>query len=317
MKKIAFVLVTILMTIPPSQASNTLKLLGEKPDAKLLIIHADDIGMSHNVNVAGVEALKKGIVTSASVMMPCPWVPELVNMAKKNPGLDLGVHLTMNSEWGGFRWQPVAPNPLVKGLIDPDGYMHAGVMATATKAKPEEVEAEIRAQVQKAIDMGLEPTHIDSHMGTIYARGDFFNAAVKVSEEFDIPFMMMDMNQRIQERWGARDYMYPGALDALKGRGLPLLDDLLSIDGTSPEQSREWYKKTLARLQPGVSLLIIHPGLPSEELSAITSHHRQREMDYEIFTDPKMRAFIEKQGIKLIGWKELKAVWDRRTRLEP
>ncbi len=297
-----------------AETSHTLELLGEPQDARLLIIHADDAGMSNNVNHASIDALKKGIVTSSSVMMPCPWVPGLVQMAKENPGLDLGIHLTMNSEWGAFRWAPLAPRNEVPGLIDEQGYMHKSVMGTIQAAKPEEVGKEVRAQIEHALRLGLKPSHLDSHMGTLYYHPGFFQATMQAAEEYDIPFMLMNMTERNIKRWGKPESFDEAAAEDLKKRGYPMIDALLSIQDVPAEQSRAWYEKTIRSLEPGVNLLIIHVGLPGPELSTITNAHRQREMDYEIFTDPAMRKLIEDEGIKLISWKDLKAVWDRRQR---
>ena len=314
MKKFITLIVIVCVGTNMGFATHTLKLLGEPEDARLLIIHADDVGMSHNVNVASLDAMKRGVVTTGSIMMPCPWVSELVKKVEKDPVYDLGLHLTLNCEWGGFRWPSVAPTNLVKGLIDPHGYMHPDVRTTVGTASPDEVKMEIRAQVRKALDMGLQPTHMDSHMGTVYYHPGFFQAAVEVAEEVDIPFMLMDYNERIEKRWGRIEHMNPSAVATWKAKGYPLIDDLLSIEGVGPDESRAFYERTIKELQPGVSLLIIHCGKASEELSSITSAHRQREMDHQIFTDPAMRELIESEGIKLIGWNELKAVWDKRQR---
>ena len=151
--------------------------LVEEPSAeKLLIIHADDVGMCHSVNEATILALEGGIVTSGSIMVPCPWFLEIAEYCRENPEADLGIHITLTSEWKHYRWRPVSSINKVPGLIDEEGYLWHSEEDVAKHASPAEVEIEIRAQVQRAIDFGIKPTHIDTHMGTVYETPEFFAA---------------------------------------------------------------------------------------------------------------------------------------------
>ena len=151
--------------------------LVEEPSAeKLLIIHADDVGMCHSVNEATILALEGGIVTSGSIMVPCPWFLEIAEYCRENPEADLGIHITLTSEWKHYRWRPVSSINKVPGLIDEEGYLWHSEKDVAKHASPAEVEIEIRAQVQRAIDFGIKPTHIDTHMGTVYETPEFFAA---------------------------------------------------------------------------------------------------------------------------------------------
>ena len=161
--------------------------LGYAADAKLLIIHADDLGVAHSVNEASIEALTEGLVNSGSLMVPCPWFPEIAAYARSNPGLDLGLHLTLTSEWKHYRWGTVLPANEVPTLLDSLGFMHATAEAAAAQMDPAQAEAEIRAQVERAIAFGIQPTHLDAHMGTLFQAPDLFEAYLRVGRDYGIP----------------------------------------------------------------------------------------------------------------------------------
>src|SRR5262245_22395806 len=156
-----------------------------------LIVHADDLGMSHSVNRASLEALEKGWITSASILVPCPWFPEIAAWAKAHPDADLGIHLALNSEWTTFRWAPLSPRDAVPSLLDPDGYLPLLVEnAVAVKAKPAEVEKELRAQIEKARAAGVNITHLDSHMGALFSTEALFGVYRKLAAEYKLPHLV-------------------------------------------------------------------------------------------------------------------------------
>src|ERR1017187_6577718 len=156
---------------------------------KRLIIHADDLGNAHATNVAAMEMLDSGAVSSASIMMPCAWVAEIAEYARKHPEKDLGLHLTLTSEWRGLRWGPVAGRDHVPGLVDNEGYMHKSEVTVAMKATPQEIETELRAQIELAKKLGIKFTHFDTHMGTLYTRLDFFQIFEKLGKEYGVPIL--------------------------------------------------------------------------------------------------------------------------------
>ncbi len=191
-------LVLALAVAVMAQRPNTAQQLGYGPNDKLLIIHADDVGMSHAVNVATIEAFKKGLVTSGSIMVPCPWFREIAAYARQHPELDFGLHLTLTSEWKHHRWGPVAPINQVPGLLDEEGFMWRSERQTAAKATAAEIETELRAQIERALAFGIKPTHLDTHMGTLYTRKDYFEVYKKLGKEYGIPVMVMRPNPELE-----------------------------------------------------------------------------------------------------------------------
>jgi predicted glycoside hydrolase/deacetylase ChbG (UPF0249 family) len=190
-----------------------------KTQEKLLIIHADDMGMSHSANRATIRAFETGAISSASLMMPCAWVAEAADWIKRNPTADVGLHLTLTSEWGTNRWRPVAPVDKVKGLLDPQGYMWRSVEDVVRRASPQEVETEIRAQVELALQMGLKPTHLDSHMGTLYADARFFEVFLKVAMEYRIPPMVFSPTPEMMLMAAARGLNYREVFQRIEAAG--------------------------------------------------------------------------------------------------
>jgi len=277
-------------------------------DEKLLIIHADDVGMCHSANEATMLALESGIVTSGSIMVPCPWFLEIAEYCRQNPEADLGIHVTLTSEWKHYRWRPVSPINKVPGLIDQEGYLWHSEKDVAKHASPAEVEIEIRAQVQRAIDFGIKPTHIDTHMGTVYETPEFFAAYCKVAREFDLPPMIISPESEVV-KLRLNDPSAAPILSALKilANEFPLLDEL--APGVEPKEldlRREGYKEVIRNLKPGVTQIILHLGLDHVEMRNITSSWLARYNDFRIFNDPEMKNFIQEQGVKLIGWREMR-----------
>jgi chitin disaccharide deacetylase len=293
--------------------------LGWPKGARVVFFHSDDLGMHHDANTGTIEAIEKGLVTSASAMMPCGWIPMWNRWLSENPGFDNGIHLTLTSEWTLYRWGPVAGRDQVPSLVDKDGYLWKGVPQVALNAKADDVEKEIRAQIQLARSMGMLITHLDSHMGTLFARPDFLERYVKVGVEEQIPIMIMGGHMthlRTEQRSGAyeeRALQMRAVAQRVWEAGLPVLDDL-QTDLTSFSRSFEEKKAELMRrlknLHPGVTMVIVHCARPSDVFRAITGSAPNRLSDTEVMLDGDIRQLIEKEGIILTTWRELK---ERRT----
>lgn len=313
--KIFFALVLSLMSFS-AIAQTTAQKLGYGPNDKIILVHADDIGMSHSVNMASIEAFKHQMVTSGSIMVPCPWFPEIAAYAKEHPELDLGLHLTLTSEWKYLRWRPVAPIDKVPGLLDEQGFMWKSERQTAMKATPQEIETELRAQIERALAFGIKPTHLDTHMGTLYTRKDFFDVYVKLGKEYHIPIMAMRPTPEAIE-FAKKDGSPITAemLAKVEADGLPVLDYLVTgVTGKNFEERKKSYHELLRNLKPGVTMLIVHLGMDNDELKATTGSWQQRHADFLSFTDPETQALMKELGIKTTTWRELGklASWNKK-----
>ena len=296
----------------------TAQKLGYGPNDKLIIVHADDIGMSHSVNVASIEAFKHNMVTSGSIMVPCPWFPEIADYAKQHPELDLGIHLTLTSEWKYLRWRPVAPIDKVPGLLDEQGFMWKSERQTAMQATPQEIETELRAQIDRALAFGIKPTHLDTHMGTLYTRKDFFEVYAKLGKEYGLPIMAMRPTPEAMD-FAKKDGSPITAemLIKLEQDGFPVLDYLVTgVTGKTFAERKKAYHELLRNLKPGVTMLIVHLGMDNDELKATTGSWQQRHADFLSFTDPETKKLMDELGIKTTTWRALGklAHWQPQTK---
>ena len=277
---------------------------------KFLIIHADDAGMSHSVNVGTFEALEFGLVSSASTMVPCPWFVEFAEYAKAHPQFDYGIHLTLNCEWKKYRWGPVAPRESVPSLLDPDGYLWRSVDLTKLHAKASEAETELRAQIDRAIKFGIPLTHLDTHMGALLSRSDLLEVYTKLGIEYDLPILFLrELGDEIAREYPVMTESGAKVLRKLDQHQLPTLDRLGQFyGGDDHEQRRQTYRNYLRELRPGINELIIHCGVDNEELRAITDSSSRRDADRRIFTTAELRDEIQQLGIEVITWKQLRRI---------
>ncbi len=196
---VSFIFLVLAVNNAIAQTKTIAERLGYPADSKLLIIHADDLAVAHSEDAASFDALDKHAVTSASIMVPCPWLTEVAAYAKDHPDADLGLHLTLTSEWKTYRWGPVESKDKVPSLLDPSGYLWPETDQAARNLKPEEVEREVRAQIEHAIAVGIHPTHLDSHMGVLFSRPELFAIYVKVAHEYKLPFLAVRPPQAPKE----------------------------------------------------------------------------------------------------------------------
>ena len=276
---------------------NSAKILGVSSDSKLLMIHADDLGMCHSVNRAIATALEAGGVNSASLMVPCPCFQEAAEWARQHPEYDIGIHSTLISEWEGYRWGPVLKTEHGAGLIDDHGYFWP--RNSLLCASPERIHEEISAQIMLAKQAGVDPTHLDSHMLSV-ARHGYISAYIKAAREFGLPFLIDDYWYGCASREGAATARDIVVNDLLQAHHKLSLDDL-----------EEYYLSTLRGLKPGLSVLLVHPGFDDDELRAITGDclpygAAWRQRDFEIVMGSKFQSALQDNGIQLVNWRTIK-----------
>ena len=296
-----FLLVTTSNATQAQTAGKSLaERLGYARDAKLVIVHADDLGMTHSVNAASIKGLESGLVTSASIMVPCPWFPEMADYAKAHTDADLGLHLTLTSERVFYRWGPVASKGNVRSLVDSNGYFHLN-WTEATHIDAREVEIELRAQIERALAMGVRPTHLDSHQYRLFENGkDIFQSVLRVAHEYKLPVFM------VRDWFADRPYLER----SLSADDLAV-DHTVTIEpGVAPEKWADFYTTALKNLQPGVTVFIIHLAFDDEEMRAATRERDTwgaawRQRDFNFFTSEEFRALVREQKIKLVTWREL------------
>lgn len=285
--------------------------LGYAATDKLLIVNGDDVGMCHTANLATIEALEQGVMTSSTILVPCPWFLEIAEYARAHPDKDFGVHLCQTSEWRTYRWGPVAPRTEVPGLIDPEGYFWHETPQVYAKATPDEAYREARAQIQKALAAGVDVTHLDSHMGVLQYRPDYLEKYLQLAVEFDLPVRMA--SQAAFEQGGQ-----PGWREKFAAKGILFSDDfVLSETGyKGADDVKPTWMKRLADLRPGVTELFIHAGQPTDELKAITGSWAIRSAEFETFTrDAELKAQLKHDGVKLMGYRVIRDL-QRKLRRE-
>jgi len=277
---------------------------------RYLVIHADDAGMCHSVNMATIEAMEKGIVTSCSIMVPCPWFTEFAAYTRNNSHRDYGIHLTLNSEWKYYRWGPVAPREKVLSLIDKDGYLWGGVEAFAANAKANEVEIELRAQIDRAKQFGVPISHLDTHMGALVSRKDLLELFARLGLEYNLPVLWFRSVPRpYQREYPALAGDLSPITNAFLKQRLPLLDALTTgVPDGSHEERKQSYLRVIHNAPAGVNEIIIHCGIATDELKGCSYSWKHRDEDRQIFTDPAVIDEVKKSGVQLISWRQLREI---------
>ncbi len=283
-----------------SETRTLVERLGYPRDAKLLIVHADDLGAAHSINSASIKALESGLVSSASIMVPCSWLPEIAAYARAHPEVDFGVHLTLTSEWTLYRWGPVLGKGRVPSLLDGSGYLYPLESEAAAHMDVREVEAEIRAQIARARALGIQPTHLDSHMGTLYQSKALFETLLRVARENKLPF-------RVSQEW------FSGApfMPSLLGPDDVVLDRTISIEpSVAPDDWSRFYTNEIKNLRPGVTDMIVHLAFADEEMKGISFGHPNwgaewRQRDFDFVTSDAFRRLLKDNNVKLITWREI------------
>lgn len=302
--------------------------LGFPKGAKVIILHVDDVGMSFDSNKGAIQATEEGVATSMSVMMPCAWVPGFVHYLKEHPKTDAGLHLTLTSEWKDYRWGPLSGKPTVAGLVDEEGAMWHSVAEVVKHATADDIEKEIKSQLDRAKSMGFEPTHLDSHMGTLFATPQYMEKYLKLGIENHIPVMFPGghntmISQEISSL-GMKNEQTTAVGKMLWDAGLPVLDDLHNVTYgfTYPKDKNltnealqqiavKQYIESFKQLQAGVTMVIMHCTAPTEVFKHISDSGNTRRGDLLAMLSPELKKYIVDNGIILTTWRELKERRDK------
>jgi chitin disaccharide deacetylase len=281
-----------------AQTRNVAQRLGYPANSKLLIIHADDLGVAHSEDIASFDAMERGAITSASLMMPTPWVTEVANYFKAHPDMDLGLHLTLTSEWQTYRWGSVESKDKVPSLLDSTGTFPNDESIVAAKANPAEVERELRAQIERALALGIHPTHVDSHMGALFTKPELIATYVKVAHDYHLPFLAV------------RQAGFASLQSGITDKDIVLDAVVIAGDEVPRDKWKQFYLDAVANLKPGITELIVHLGHDDSELQAITVNHEPygaawRQRDYDVMTSAEFRKALQDNHVILVKWKDL------------
>jgi predicted glycoside hydrolase/deacetylase ChbG (UPF0249 family) len=277
--------------------------LGYPKETKLLIIHADDIGVSHSENAATIAAMEKGMVNSGSIMVPCPWFPEIAAYASTHPGADFGLHLTLTSEWRLYKWGPTVPRDQVPGLVNERGFLYGSVADVGKHASVQEVEQELRSQIERAKAFGITPTHFDTHMGSVMARPEFIRIYIKLGREYKVPILMNgDAHYNDAAIRSLKDYATEKDI---------VVDKVwMATNEDYKGGMAKYYTNVLKSLEPGLHCLLLHAAYDNDEMQAVTERKggfgsEWRQADFNFFTSAECKQLIADQHIQLITWREI------------
>ncbi|MBI2422949.1 MAG: polysaccharide deacetylase family protein [Candidatus Hydrogenedentes bacterium] len=290
--------------------------LGWPKGTKAVIFHSDDLGMCVEGIDGTIKALEGGLCTSTSTMMPCPWVPGWNKYLKANPHVDNGLHLTLTSEWDDYRWGPLAGKPAVPGLVDEEGCLWDNVGLVNKNASADEVEMEVRAQIERAQTMGMIITHMDSHMGTLFSNPQYFERYVKTGIEKQIPILITGPDGALMKKFESEFQQLLKGMnlhEKVWEAGLPVLDDATgqSYGWKTFDEKKKMFIEILNEIQPGVTEIIVHCTLRDSHFDRISESGATRQADLDVLLDADIKKLIEEQGIVLTTWRELKERRDK------
>lgn len=287
---------------PLKQYENLAQQLGYTSSDKLLIIHADDLGLARSVNKASFEALSKEFVNSASVMMPSPFAEEVAAYYLEHPQIDLGLHLTFTAEWTDYKWPGVAPANKIETLLDDEGFLHQKKVTVIKEGINAEIKTELQAQIDYARALGISPTHMDSHEGTLFFDPAFFRTYIEVGHQNQIPVFVPKL---LAPHFDEHFPLPPQVV---------LVDQMfMALKGTELDAMESYYAEVLSSIKPGLNQLLVHLAFDEEEMKAITKDReaygtKWRAKDYQVVSSKKFQDLLKQNEIKLIQWRDIQAI---------
>ncbi|MBZ0261931.1 MAG: polysaccharide deacetylase family protein [Hyphomicrobiales bacterium] len=275
---------------------------------KNVIIHADDLGMSHGANAAFAELCHLGACSSGSVMVPCPWFVEVATMARAARGLDLGVHLTLTSEMSHYKWRPLTASPRSAGMTDSNGMFLADVASLRASAEPEAVEAELRAQIEMALSAGIDVTHLDDHAGAVLAP-EFCDIYVRLGLEYALPILItpsLATYGGIHNLQGVRDADFRKHAEVARTQGFHMFDRIIETPWQRLASAEKVYRELINGIAPGLTFMALHFTKPGEIEVIDPQNSRIRTAEYKLFRGTSFRNWLGQQGLSVIGMRGLR-----------
>ena len=309
-----------------SQIDNIAERLGYDKNAKLLIIHADDIGIAHSINIASFDAYKNNAINSGAAMIPSPWIKEVAEFHKEYPKYDIGIHLTLTAEWKNYKWGGISSSNEIPSLLNEYNEFYDNTSDVNINANPEEVRKELQAQIDYARSLGINPSHIDSHMGAIAVNKDLWRVYIEVGHKNKL--VSMATKSRIfnlfDQDFPVPDYivpvndiymLYPEAdrTSIENAAGEDIANTLIVNDVYKYDDFFNLYSSKVKSLTPGLNVFLLHLGYDNEELRAVTVDHPEygslwRQLDYDVFNSDEFKKVLKDNNIKLVTWGEIRDI---------
>jgi predicted glycoside hydrolase/deacetylase ChbG (UPF0249 family) len=291
-----------------------LKRLGYGKQDRVVIIHADDIGMCQATLPALTDLLDAGLMSSAATMVPCPWFPEAAALCRGNGGVDMGVHLTLTCEYRSYRWGPISTRDAATGLMDEDGYFHFGPGGVDTHATTEAAARELAVQLERALGAGIDVTHIDNHQISAF-RPRLLDGYLGLANQAHLPLMFLRLDAAgwqsfagavgLAFDWETASHLEEAVHD-LEAAGMPLVDFATMLPLDRPEERVDQARWMFGELPPGLTHFVLHPAVDTPELRAIAPDWPSRVADYEAFTSRELSEYVRQSGIQILGYRELR-----------
>ena len=291
--------------------TNLAQMMGGDPDSRLVVFHVDDVGMCHGANTAFIELSRSGGVTCGSVMVPCPWFREIATAAAEDGSLDLGVHLTLTSEWPQYRWAPISTTSRASGLVDDYGCFPRNCLDLRPGLVVEAAEIEFRAQIERALSAGIDITHLDTHMGAAVVP-ELVDVYVRLGDEYRLPILLpreLDSYTGVLRMGETPAGLYAAVVAHLDAKGVPVFERFRMTPGVPSEQVEAKYREMIETLPAGATFFAIHPNAPGDIEHIVPPRAHWRTDEYRLFGSGQPMRWAADAGMRTMGMREIRDRW--------